>query len=325
MRVLFLVHGRERPSTRYRVFQYLPYLEGNGIRTKVIPFPRGLKDTFRLYPLLKGHDVVFLQRRRPSWPVLQLLKAASRRLIYDFDDAIMYRNSSQNPFSATRRRAFARTVKICERVIAGNSFLAEEAKKYTEKVAIVPTVIDVRKYPVKGKRGGDKITIGWIGSASTLPYLQDIRPVFEELGKKYRNLQLKIICDSFFDCESLPVIKKPWKEEEEVDDLKSCDIGVTPSRDDLWSRGKCNLKTLQYLAVGVPVVCTPVGSNRDIVRDGINGFWARNLQEWVEKLSVLIEDPSLRERMGVRGREIVEEEFSLDVWAPRFCRILEGS
>lgn len=121
----------------------------------------------------------------------------------------------------------------------------------------------------------------------------------------------------------MPVIKKQWSAEEEVADLKSFDIGIMPLMDDLWSRGKCGLKILQYYSVGVPAVCTPVGINRDIVEDGVNGFWAENGDQWENRLLRLVKEEGLRKEMGLRGREIVEREYSLEVNAPRLFEILK--
>ena len=118
------------------------------------------------------------------------------------------------------------------------------------------------------------MTLGWIGDHGSIHYLEKMKPIFEKIGKRYPNAELKIVCDTFFDCEYLPVIKKQWSSEEEVKDLQGFDIGVMPLMDDPWSWGKCGLKIIQYQGVGVPVVCTPVGINKDLVEDGMNGLWA---------------------------------------------------
>jgi len=150
-----------------------------------------------------------------------------------------------------------------------------------------------------------------------------MRPIFERIGKRHARAELKIVCDTFFDCDSLPVIKKQWTPEEEVRDLQGFDIGVMPLVDDPWSWGKCGLKIIQYQGVGVPVVCTPVGINRDLVQDGINGLWAETPEAWEEKLSTLIENKELRERMGREGRKRVLENFTVQACGPRLYRILE--
>jgi glycosyltransferase involved in cell wall biosynthesis len=161
---------------------------------------------------------------------------------------------------------FAFMMKRVDFVVAGNQFLKSETLHYNPYVEVIPTSIDLSRYNLKESFHRDgPIVIGWLGSSSTLKYLKDLSPVFEDLFKIFPNTRLKIVCDNFFDLPNMPVIKKQWSLKEEVEDLKSFDIGVMPLTDDLWTRGKCGLKILQYYGVGVPVVCTPVGVNREIV------------------------------------------------------------
>jgi len=324
MRVLFLIQGWERPSSRYRVLQYLPYLEKWGVKTDVAIYPQNIRKYASIYRNTMDYDLIFLQRKRLNPLSLYFLRERAKRMVYDFDDAVMYKDSKASlPYSRTREKRFARIVKASDHVIAGNSFLYDQAKEYNSSVTVIPTAIDIQKYRIKNYEGKEKITIGWIGSSSTLPYLTQIKGIFEDLGKKYSNIQLKIICDSFFDCEYIPVIKKVWSHKDEIEDLMSIDIGVMPLLNDIWSRGKCGLKILQYYGVGVPVICTPVGVNRDVVHDGVNGFWAMDNEEWLEKLCLLIEDPSLRQKMGIQGRELVQESYSVQGCAPKFYEVLE--
>jgi glycosyltransferase involved in cell wall biosynthesis len=320
MKVLFLIQGWEVAASRYRVLQYIPYLTSKGIEAKVHLYPKTFKEIFQFFNDLSQYHIIFLQRKRFNQPLLGLFKRKAKRIIYDFDDAVMYRNSTApSPYSRTRQRRFARIIKAADLVIAGNNFLKDQAARYTDRVTMIPTAIDRDKYSAKDYRTKkDTVTIGWIGDHGSIHYLAKMRHVFEELGKKYPNLELKIICDTFFDCEKIRIIKKMWNGKEEIADLQSLDIGVMPLVDDPWSMGKCGLKILQYYGVGVPTVCTPVGVNRDVVQDGVNGFWAMHDEEWVEKLSILIEDPSLRQKMGLRGREFVSKSYSLQGCAPRF-------
>lgn len=324
MKVLFLVQGWDRPSSKYRVLQYLPFLKKRGVRAKVIAYPRNIAASANLCREIKKYDILFLQKSRPGAFFLPFLRRQAKRIVYDLDDAIMYRDSNaSSPYSRTRQRRFASMVKAADRVIAGNNFLADEARGYNEKVTVVPTAIDMQNYTVKEYRDTAKVTLGWLGSSSTLPYLERLKPVFEKLDGRYNNVKLKIICDTFFDCENMPVVKENWSAEREIEQLRSFDIGLMPLQDDLWSRGKCGLKILQYYGAGVPVVCTPVGVNGDVVRDGVNGYWARTDKEWIEKLSILIEDAGLRQRMGMRGRELVNRSFSLEHCAPMIYDVLK--
>jgi len=245
-------------------------------------------------------------------------------MVYDFDDAVMYRNSTaSSPFSRTRERRLARVLRACDEVIAGNSFLSEKAREYSDHVTLIPTAIDGERYVLKDyTRTASHVTIGWIGDHGSIHYLERMRPVWEGVGKKHTRVQLKIICDTFFDCQYLPVVKKMWSSEEEISDLQSLDIGVMPLIDDPWSWGKCGLKILQYYGVGVPAVCTPVGVNRDVVQDGFNGYWATDHDEWVAKLSGLIENADERRRMGLLGRESVMKSYTVQACAPIFLQVL---
>jgi len=169
-----------------------------------------------------------------------------------------------------------------------------------------------------------ELTIGWIGSGGTIHYLQRILPALEEVARRFPHVCLKIVCNRFLESPSIRIVKKPWAEDQEVEDLRSFDVGIMPLTDDLWARGKCALKIVQCLAAGVPVVCSPVGMNRDVVRDGLNGFWATTEREWVERLGVLMKDPELREQMGREGRRIVEERYSLQAVGQKLVGLLSG-
>ena len=217
-------------------------------------------------------------------------------------------------------------IKASDHVIAGNSFLREQAAPFTDRVTVIPSPIDSARYELKDYQiKKDAVSIGWIGDHGSIHYLERIRPAFEELGKKYPQTRLEIICDIFFDCDHIKVVKKMWSQETELDDLKNLDIGVMPLIDDPWSWGKCGLKILQYYGVGVPAVCTPVGVNRDVVHDGVDGFWAMTHEEWIAKLSKLIEDAELRKAMGMRGHELVMKSFSLQACAPKLEQVLRAS
>jgi glycosyltransferase involved in cell wall biosynthesis len=324
MKVLFLIQGPEVAASRYRVLQYLPYLEANRVEAEIIPYPATLGEFYAFFRDLPDYDCLFLQRKRFHGLFLGLLRKRAKKLVYDFDDAVMYKNSkASSPYSATRQRRFAAMVRASDYVIAGNNFLKDQAEKFTGHVTVIPTAIDESRYPAKEyDLKKEKVTIGWIGDHGSIHYLEKMRPVFEELGKKYPHIELEIICDIFFDCDNIPVIKRMWSAEHEIEYLHELDIGVMPLVQDPWSEGKCGLKILQYFGVGIPAVCTPVGVNKDVVREGFNGYFAGSPEQWIEKLSLLIEDQEKRKVMGIRGREIVFQSFSLSACAPKFYDVL---
>jgi glycosyltransferase involved in cell wall biosynthesis len=324
MKVLFLIQGFSVAASRYRVLQYIPYLNSKGVDTSVSLYPRTLKENFQFFNDLPQYDIIFLQRKRFNQPRLGWLRKRAKRIIYDFDDSVMYRNSkARDPISQTRRRRFVQMIKNSNFVIAGNEFLKSEVLPFNPNVEVIPSAIDQERYHLKTyPLKQDRVTLGWIGDHGSIHYLEKMRPLFDKIGEQYPHVNLKIVCDTFFDCERMNVIKKNWSSEEEVADLQGFDIGLMPLVDDPWSWGKCGLKIIQYQGVGLPVVCTPVGINMDLVEDGINGYWAMTLVEWEKKLSALIEDSELRERMGREGRRRVLENYTYQACAPRLLSIL---
>lgn len=311
MRIAFLIKKFETPSSRYRILQYIPYLQEMGHDCTVLRIPPRFHTRFFAFRKMSNFALVVLQKKLLNPLEFWFLRRYSKSLIYDFDDAIMYRDSQHiNPTSRQRLQRFNRTVHNADWVIAGNQYLREKVPH--GRVSIIPTPIDMQRYHAKIYRNEEKVvTLGWIGSKSTLAYLLDLKGVLEEIGRNFINVQLKIVCDTFFDCRHLHVIKKPWRYEEEIEDLHSFDIGLMPLSDDPWSRGKCAFKLLQYLAVGVPVVASPVGMNSEIVHNHRNGFLALNEHDWLEWLKLLIQDPDLRRRLGREGRELVKTDYAL--------------
>jgi glycosyltransferase involved in cell wall biosynthesis len=327
MKIIFLTHSSDQ-GHRFRVEQYFPYLRGQGVEPKWQPLPGSWRERFMIYRQLPSFDVVCIQRRLLPPIEFRWIRKRSSKILFDLDDAIMYRSSSSpHPHSLSRRVKFRWMVKGSDVVTVGNQFLKNEVLRVDreKKVFVIPTCIDMDLYPQKKKISSPaEVILGWIGTKGNLKYLKKLEPVFETIRRRFPLVQLKIVSNEFYDPSSLPVVKKPWRLEDENADLISFDIGLMPLDDDLWSRGKCGLKIVQYLSVGVPVVCTPVGINSDIIQDGENGFWATSHQEWIDRLSTLIQNPDLRYRMGLKGMERVEREYSLTVTSEKFLRILQN-
>ncbi len=325
MKILFLVQGLDVAASRYRVLQYLPYLKEHGIEASVQRFPKGFFNKLKVFKSVNQYDILFIQRKRFPVLWLKLIRKNARKIVYDFDDSVMFRNSKYvSNVSKTRVKMFKNMVNASDHVIAGNEYLQKNTAPYTQDVTIIPSPIDITSYPQKSyTEKSDNITLGWVGAHGSIHYLKKMKPIFEALGKRNGKLRLKIICDTFFDCENMVVDKKQWNEKDEVADIQSFDIGLMPLMDDPWSHGKCGLKVLQCLATGVPVVCSPAGINKEIVEDGVHGFWANTQEEWTEKLETLINDHDLRKRMGKEGRKRVIDYYSLKANAPRMLKIFQ--
>jgi glycosyltransferase involved in cell wall biosynthesis len=327
MRIIFLTHASDQ-GHRFRVEQYFPYLKARRVEPQWQPLGGSVRERLAIYRTLPNYDVVCIQRRLLSPLEFFWVRRKSKKILFDIDDAIMYRSSSSpQSHSFSRRIKFRWMVRGSDIVTAGNQFLRAEVLKVDpgKEVFLIPTSIDTRLYPKKkGNADHREIILGWIGTKGNLKYLKRLEPVFNILSQRFSDVKLKIVSDDFYHSPSISVIKKTWRLEDENEDLVSFDIGLMPLNDDLWSRGKCGLKIIQYLSVGVPVVCTPVGINSDIVTDGENGFWARDDQEWLDRLTRLIQDKELRRRMGAKGIETVEQGYSLSVASEKFYKILQN-
>jgi glycosyltransferase involved in cell wall biosynthesis len=250
----------------------------------------------------------------PYFPpiVERILAYLKYKTILEFDDAIYLTRFHKKKISALLRASSV--------TIVGNGTLARYARSYSTNVLIFPTVIDTtRFYPLTGGASPVKeITIGWIGLVYNFSYLCLLQHVMQRLQRNYP-IRLRVISSRPPQLHGINVEFKPWSFEREVTDLQGCHIGVMPLPDDDWARGKCGLKLLQYMALGIPSVASPVGVNTEIIMEGMNGFLAASEDDWYVKLSRLCEDAELRMRIGMAGRRTVEERYSLRVWGPRLA------
>ena len=330
MKALALVDAPEHVCCRYRIRAFEPALDGAGWSLDTEGLARGVSARWRQFARSARFDAVILQRKLlPSWQLFDL-RRRSRRLVFDFDDAVLYRDSydPRGPHCPRRARRFARTVRMADAVIAGNRFLAERAIRAGAepgRVRVIPTCIEPGRYRPRTHDGsGAGLELVWIGSSSTLRGLERRRPLWERIGREVPGVRLRVICDRFPDLGSMPVVAVPWAEATEADDLAAGDVGVSWAPDDLWSRGKCGLKVLQSMAAGLPVIANPVGVHAEIVGPGVSGFLAGDDDAWVVAVRRLAEDIHLRRSMGRAARGAVEAGYSVSGWSGAFAATVAG-
>ncbi|MEO7826436.1 MAG: glycosyltransferase family 4 protein, partial [Allosphingosinicella sp.] len=208
----------------------------------------------------------------------------------------------------------------------GNAYLQGYAARFCERTMILPTVVDTAVYGAAAvPRPLRPVTIGWIGSPSTWPYMRPILPLLRALAQS-RGIRVRVVGAGPAACaDAFPGLDLvEWSEETEVDEVRAMDIGVMPLPDDIWAQGKCGYKLIQYMACALPAVASPVGINCEIVAPGENGFLPTNEPEWRDALLRLIDDTALRQAFGTAGRRRVEERYSLAVHAPRFIQLLKS-
>ena len=350
-KALFLtVHRKDRsPSQRFRFEQYIDFLEHNGFECKhfyligekedKVFYAKGrfvqkakivLQFYLRLLKLLrteKNIDICFIQREAFVLGTTFFERKFSKRarMIFDFDDSIWLQNVSD----ANKKFVFLKNanktvdlIRISDVVFAGNQYLADFALKHNQNVVIVPTTIDTNEYfPVSRKKENEKITIGWSGSITTIQHFNYALPVLRRIVDKYGDrVAIKVIGDGNYVNKELGIQGLPWRKETEIEELCSFDIGIMPLPDDEWAKGKCGLKGLQYMALAIPTIMSPVGVNTEIIRDGENGFLAAAEEEWISKISALIENSELRDNIGKEGRNTVVSKFSVIAWEKEYLK-----
>jgi glycosyltransferase involved in cell wall biosynthesis len=354
MRVLALMPALydTSPGQRYRLEQWEPLLRERGVDITFAAFEdeelhallykpgmmpkklqlvtRGLGRRLSLVRKVKEYDLVYILREAALLgpPVFERLIAQSGvPIIFDFDDAIFvsYRSPSNGYLSYLKFASKTKTIcRIASHVMVGNPYLADYARQVNDRVTVIPTTIDTEKYRVPERNGKTgPVVIGWTGSHSTVQHLDTMRGALKKLAEK-ESFRLRVIGTPAYECAPVNVEAMPWRAETELEDLSDIDIGMMPLPDDRWSKGKCGLKALQFMALGIPTICSPVGVNTDIIQDDQNGFIAATEDEWVEKLTRLLRSAELRQRLGHAGRVTVEEKYSAITQTPRVYEIFKS-
>lgn len=320
--ILYITKGIKAASTRYRATDYFPLWRDAGWQPLHASHDGSLSAWYEILRTARRADVVVVVRRTFRFPFLQLLRMVSRRLVFDFDDAIFVRGSGETSTSKSAR--FARTVAACDMVWAGNPYLAEHAGRHNAQVLVIPTALRVQKYAVTPARRDDGIDLVWIGSLTTRKHLLTILPALERAAQTIKGLRLRVIADFSIETRDLEIEAVQWSSQGEADALASAHVGIAPLPDNPFTRGKCGLKVLQYMAAGLPVIASPVGVNAELVHEGVTGYTAVTPDDWVQAMERLAADAELRRRMGNQGRRICTEEYALEGVFRRMLASLDG-
>ena len=340
------------PSQRFRIEQWRGVLDELGIQIRLAPFAdlrlmSLLYQPGRAAQKIAGMIAGFVRQARNvatagrvdailihraaclAGPALleRVLTLWRKPILFDFDDAIYLRHTSGANRLFDWLKFPGKTAALCRLssfVVAGNEYLAAYARKHNPRVVVVPTSIDTDLYtPMEREDWSGRVTIGWTGSATSLTYLETFAPVLRELLRR-RDVEIRVQSNRPPALSGIPVVWQPWSPETEIQEIRRYHIGIKPMPDDPWARGKCPMKELQYMALGVPAVCSAVGTSVEVIRDGENGFLATNLDQWLEHLTRLVDDAALRRTIGLAGRQTVEERYSMRRCASRFAEALRS-
>lgn len=346
MRVAFLTSGRFVPSSRFRVLPFVPHLQRHGHECLVLP---SRPEKYASWPLLgfrlsgvvkrwnRWADLAALERWSPDVVVLerelfsdatfnveQALRQIARRLVLDIDDGLF----------ALHRHKFEVLCGLSDHVIAGNELLAARTRMVNPRVTVIPTCVDVERYSpsshFKSQVSNPPLVLGWTGTAANVEYLDVLREPLRQLARESQ-IELRVIAESSrllkrlqFERDGIPTRFVPWSETNEVSELQTFDVGLMPMPDTEWTRYKCGLKILQYMAAGVPAVASPVGVNSEIIHHGTNGWLATTPDEWLFVLRQLLSEPHCRASVLAAARTTVAERYSVNAQLPRLTACLEA-
>lgn len=338
VKVAALTSGKNVPSARFRVRQLIPSLAKHGVElrefvplvSKYPPERKYLRPAWGVAALAARipavfatyrYDIVLFQRELIS-TFVTLEPLTRRPRVLDVDDAIYLHRGG---------RFAERLARLVDLVICGNDFLADHFSKWNKNVTVIPTAIDTHRFvPLERLQQGsleERYVIGWTGTSSNFKYLYSIETALKRVMEIFPDVVLRVIADKKPNFRTIPAERVqfiPWSPENEVKSVQSMTVGIMPLAAGEWEKGKCSYKMLQYMACGIPVVVSPVGTNAQILALGEVGLAANSQDEWVEALRwILTASREVREKMGSEGRKVVEAYFSIDVVAPRLAQLLK--
>jgi len=341
------------PSSRYAVYNLIPYMRDYGVDVEVLPFysPRAYGRISQRHKLLEKAALIgwgYLKRvahlvaagrsdavwiHRFAAPVGtdlfgSTVKALGKPLVFGYDDAVYLARGKANRIRSWfgSWRDIDNLVANSDYVLARNQSLGDHARMYNSNVLVLPAAIDVTLYDrvlsqvSRAKRDDGALTIGWIGTPSSAPYLELVRPVLETLGQE-GPIELRLIGGDMPDVENIAIKRICWQQATEIEELCQVDVGIAPLPDDEWARGKSGLKVVQYMGCGLPVVASAVGPHLDLVESGQQGFLAGTEKEWLKALRTLRDNESLRLKMGTAGRQKVRREYDFSAIAEATAQV----
>ena len=346
----------EGAGCRFRVSQYIPYLESHGFEVTFNAlftpeffrrvYQRGnhvrkaagfVHLSFRRLQSLRAaadYDIVLVYREIfPIGPAIveRLLALPGRPpIVFDFDDAMFLPSvSDANRLIAALKfpGKLATIIRVSDHVLAGNDYLAAYAHRFNDAVTMIPTCVDTTKFVPRSDGGpvaGQPPVVGWIGSPTTGTYIRGLARVLQRAHARHPFVLRVSGAGEPIVVDGVPIENVPWALDREIELFNTCDVGVYPLDDDEWAKGKCGFKAIEFMACGVPVVASAVGVNRTLIDDGVNGFLASTEDEWVDKLVRLLSEDSLRRQFAAAGRRTVEAGYSLQVNAPHLAATLRG-
>jgi len=326
LKVIFLCQHKNLPSTRIRVFNLLPILGQENIKAHTVIYPKKIKEKINLFKSLKQYDIVVLQKKLLTSIESYLLRNFSKKLIFDFDDAIFINDDSSETLEIkTRQKRFKKIISLSDGIIAGNPYLAKKAEEYNKNVFILPSAVFTEGIPTKStlRETNNKLVLGWVGGGTNLHHLNILSNALKTLSREIPFV-LRVISNKKFNLEQIHVENIEWNIETQDIEIAKFDVGLMPMPKNQWTQGKCSYKALQYMSAEVVPVATRFGFNIEVIEDRINGYLFNSDEEFINCILDINKDRTKALEMGKMARKVVEEKFSISVIGKKLAYILKN-
>jgi glycosyltransferase involved in cell wall biosynthesis len=301
--------------------------------TKVTEMVRAYVERIKLLGDLKRFDAVFVYREAALLGPAFLEKMVARRgvpIIYQLDDPLYVPYTSPSNGYLSYLKFFGKISEICRLakvVMVNSTHIREYVSRYNQNIWQVPSVVDTKQYvfrPDLLDKQSDDVCIGWSGSPTTMANIRVIAGALRELAGRVKH-KVHLIGGTEFDLPGVNYVAQKWSAETEVDDLRKMQVGMVPLPLNEWNKRKFYMKTAQYMALGIPPVATPLGSNPEVVEHGVTGFLADSQEEWLKYLECLITDRDLRLRMAHAAARAAKEKYSLEGNAEKIVEAFQAA
>ena len=321
-KILILTKGIQASSSRERALVYDGLLRNDKVNYHHIGLSKRPLNYLKAIIKASSYDVIFLQRKLVPRFFFKILRILSKKIIYDFDDAIFL--DSNGKISNHKLKKFSYICSNSDLIFAGNDFLKNYANKFNKKTFLIPTCLDISKYILPVKKDKNFFDLVWIGSKSTSKYLIEIIPLLERANKKLKDLRLINISNVNLKSKFIPIKNVLWTEQIQYKELKSAKLGLAPLDNSDWSKGKCAFKVLQYASAGIPIISSNEGVNSILIKQFDAGLLAEKENDWIKHIQKMRSNPNLY-KIYKKNAEKMSRSYDLGVNYKKMKKIIKDA
>jgi glycosyltransferase involved in cell wall biosynthesis len=319
-KILILTKGIHASSSRERALVYGGLLSSDKVNYHHIGLSKRPLNYLKAIIKASSYDVIFLQRKLVPRFFFKILRIFSKKIIYDFDDAIFL--NSDGGISNHKFKKFSYICCNSDLIFAGNEFLKKQAEKFNKKTFLLPTCLDISKYNLKAEKDKHFFDLVWIGSKSTSKYLIEIIPFLEKANEQLKDLRLINISDIKLESDLIKIKNVTWTEPGQYREIKSAKVGLAPLDNSNWSKGKCAFKLLQYASAGLPIVSSNFGYNSTLIKEYESGMLVNKGSDWVNNIAKLRSDMAIRKKYAKNALNM-SKNFDININYKKMKKIIK--